>query len=38
MFFDTENSQELDEIFSNDDQSETDFKELELDKDQGARD
>ena len=32
MFLDTENTQELDEIFSNDDQSETDSKELELDK------
>ena len=32
VFLDTENTQELDEIFSNDDQSETDSKELELDK------
>ena len=35
VFLDTANSQEVDEAFSNDDQSETDSKELELDKIKG---
>ena len=40
VFFDTANAQEVDEAFSNDDQSETDSKELELDKikEQGIKD